>query len=148
MVQLSAFNTPQFDWARTCLPRAPQPLAPIYAPELAARAIVWAARHRRREVWVGWPTCQAIIDTRLLPGLLDRILAKRAWRGQCSDLRVPSVRPDNLIRPVDGDHGAHGRFDRSMRKHSIQFWFSVHRPAFITTLTALALGVLLAWIST
>src|ERR1051325_219040 len=122
MVQLSAFNTPQFDWGRTCMAKQPQPLPPIFQPEVAARAIYFAATHRRREVWVGWPAIKAIVGTRLLPGLGAWILATEAYRGQHSDAPLPPGRRDNLYAPAPGDHGAHGRFDARARKTSLQTW--------------------------
>ena len=141
MVQLSAFNTPQFDWARCTMPRAPQPLPPIFQPELAARAIVWAAGHGRREVWVGWPAVKAILGQRAIPGLLDRLMARQAWGGQLSDREVAADRPDNLYEPVPGDAGAHGRFDQRAREDSWQFWLTSH-PTPALAAGALALLVL------
>jgi len=127
MVQLSAFNTPQFDWGRTCWLRAPKPLGKIFQPEVAARGIYWAATHRRRELWVGWPAVLAIIGTRLLPGLLDRKLAREAYEGQMSEQPLDGRRQDNLLLPMAGDHGAHGRFDRAARQWSAQLWLSMHK---------------------
>jgi NAD(P)-dependent dehydrogenase (short-subunit alcohol dehydrogenase family) len=131
MVQLSAFNTPQFDWGRTCMTKQPQPLPPIFQPEVAARAVYFAATHRRRELWVGWPAIKAIVGTRLLPGLGDRILAREAYGGQHTDQPVPPGRKDNLYEPVPGDHGAHGRFDSRARHSSAQLWLTMHRAALL-----------------
>ena len=145
MVQLSAFNTPQFEWGRTCMAKRPQPLPPIFQPEVAARAIYYAATHRRRELWVGWPAIKAIVGTKLLPGLGDWILASEAYRGQHSDEPLPPGRRDNLYAPVAGDHGAHGRFDARAKRHSAQVWLSTHR---VGTLAAAAVGLaaaMLAW---
>jgi len=127
MVQLSAFNTPQFDWGRTCMSKQPQPLPPIFQPEVAAEAIYYAATHRRRELWVGWPAIKAIVGTRLLAGLGDRILATEAYRGQHTDEPLPAGRRDNLYAPVPGDHGAHGRFDERAKRASVQLWINM-RP--------------------
>jgi NAD(P)-dependent dehydrogenase (short-subunit alcohol dehydrogenase family) len=129
MVQLSAFNTPQFDWGRTCLSAKPKPLGKIFQPEVAAQAIYWAAMHRRRELWVGWPAVQAILGTRVLPGFLDRRLAWQAIQGQKSDQPIEASRADNLYQPVAGDHGAHGRFDESALDSSAQLWLTTHRWA-------------------
>jgi NAD(P)-dependent dehydrogenase (short-subunit alcohol dehydrogenase family) len=131
MVQLSAFNTPQFDWGRTCMAKQPQPLPPIFQPELAARGIYFAATHRRREVWVGWPAIKAIVGTRLLPGLGDWILAREAYSGQHTDQPVSAGRRDNLYEPVPGDHGAHGRFDSRAKHSSKQLWLTMHRGALL-----------------
>src|SRR5256885_5285498 len=127
MVQLSAFNTPQFEWGRTTLPWRPRPMGTIFQPEVAARAVYWAATHRRRELWVGWPAVQAILGTRLMPGLLDRLLGRTAVRGQHTGEPFPPGRQDNLYHPVPGDHGAHGRFDALARPASAQLWLDTHR---------------------
>ena len=134
MVQLCAFNTPQFEWGRTRLDRRPQPVPPIYQPEMAADAIVWAARHPRREVWVGSSTLRAILAQRVAPGFLDRLAARMAWEGQMAEERLPSGRRDNLFEPVPGDHGAHGRFDNRARTRNWQVWATTHRPVLITGL--------------
>lgn len=151
MVHLSAFNTPQFEWGRTCFDKRPQPVPPIFQPELAARAIYWAATHRRRELWVGWPAVQAILATGLIPGLLDRYLAHRAYAGQHTDECLPPGRQDNLHRAVPGDHGAHGRFDARARRHSLQLWCSMHRGLAWLGAMLLALGLILsilgAWVA-
>jgi short-subunit dehydrogenase len=128
MVQLSAFNTPQFDWGRSRLPNRPQPVPPIFQPELAARAILWAARHRRRELWVGWPAAQSILSARVVPGLGDRLAEALAWEGQQADEPAAAGRVDNLFEPVAGLQGAHGRFDARARATSVQFWLASHRP--------------------
>ncbi len=115
MVQLSAFNTPQFDWARSKLPRRLQPVPPIFQPEMAADAIVRAALNPKREVWVGWPAVKAILSTRLFPGLGDRLAARDAYESQMTDEPAEPDRLDNLFQPVPGDFGAHGRFDDRAR---------------------------------
>ena len=120
MVQLSAFNTPQFDWARNRLPCRPQPVPPIFQPELAARAILRAAREGPREAWVGWPAVKAILSTRVAPGLGDRLAARQAYESQEAEEPADPGRPDNLFRSVDGEQGAHGRFDARARTKSLQ----------------------------
>lgn len=126
MVQLSAFNTPQFDWGRTCIAKQPQPVPPIFQPEVAAEGIYYAATHRRRELWVGWPAVKAIIGTRLIPGILDRLLARMAYDGQHTDEPIAADRKDNLYEPLAEDHGAHGRFDARSRATSAQLWWTTH----------------------
>jgi NAD(P)-dependent dehydrogenase (short-subunit alcohol dehydrogenase family) len=120
-VVLGAFNTPQFEWARTTIPRKPRPVGTLYQPEVAARAIVRAALKPRREAYVGWAAVQAVVGTMFFPGLLDRLLARKAWKGQVSgeplDLRQ---RMDNLHSPMPGDYGAHGRFDAVALRTSLQ----------------------------
>lgn len=111
MVQLPAVNTPQFDWARSRLPKRLQPVSPIFQPEAIAREIVRAAHDAPRELWIGRSALKAIIGTMLLPQLGDRILANEGYSGQMTTEASCSDRPDNLFQPVSGDPGAHGRFD-------------------------------------
>ena len=127
VVHLPALNTPQFTWGRTKMPCEAQPVPPIYQPEVAAEAIVWAASNPRRELWVGWPTVQAIVGDKLAPGLLDRYLARTAYDAQLLDDPVSPDRPENLFEPVAGEFAAHGRFDRTARTGSFQLWLSMHR---------------------
>ena len=119
-VMLPAMNTPQFSWCRTRLPRHPQPVPPIFQPEVAARGIVWAATHKRREVYIGFPTVKAIYGNELAPGFADRYLAKNAFDGQQTSQPVSPDRPNNLFEPVEGDYGAHGIFDDRAKNFSIQ----------------------------
>jgi NAD(P)-dependent dehydrogenase (short-subunit alcohol dehydrogenase family) len=127
MVQLPALNTPQFDWVKSRLPGRPQPVPPIYQPEVAARAIVWAAYHRRREVFVGGSTVKAILGNKVIPGLLDRYLARTGYEAQQTDEPDDPSRPNNLWNPVPTDYGAHGRFDAKSRSWSLQWWANTHR---------------------
>jgi NAD(P)-dependent dehydrogenase (short-subunit alcohol dehydrogenase family) len=120
-VHLPALNTPQFGWCRSRLPRRPQPVPPIYQPELAADAIWWAAHHRRREVWVGAPTALTIVANTLAPGLLDRYLGRTGFESQQSG-EPATPHPDNLREPVAGDHGAHGAFDARARRAPFLGW--------------------------
>jgi short-subunit dehydrogenase len=119
-VMLPAMNTPQFSWCRTRLPRHPQPVPPIFEPEVAARAIVWAASHKRREVYVGFPTVKAIYGNELAPSFADHYLAKHAFDGQQTSQPVSPDRPDNLFEPVEGDYAAHGIFGDRAKSVSIQ----------------------------
>jgi short-subunit dehydrogenase len=124
MVQLPAHNTPQFGWGRTKLPNHPQPVPPIYQPEVAAEAVYWAAHHRRREVWLGASSVMVILGNKLIPALADRYLARTGYGSQQTDQRVDPDRPDNLFTPVDEeeDHGAHGIFDEQAHEKSPQLW--------------------------
>ncbi|MBV9551800.1 MAG: SDR family oxidoreductase [Alphaproteobacteria bacterium] len=141
MVHLPAVNTPQFDWALNKIGKRPQPVPPIFQPEVAARAIVDAALHpRRREVWVGLPTVTAILANKLAPGLLDRYLATAGYSGQITDEPLPPDAPANLFRSADGDYGAHGRFDDRAHAVSYQAVASRHRGAVAMTLFGLGLG--------
>jgi NAD(P)-dependent dehydrogenase (short-subunit alcohol dehydrogenase family) len=128
MVQMPALNTPQFDWVMSRLPDKAQPVPPIYQPEVAGQAIVWAAEHPgRREYWVGGTTAATIIANSIAPGLLDRYLGRTGFRSQQTDEPEEPRRPFNLWEPVEGDHGAHGRFDRKAHGRSPQFWLSARR---------------------
>jgi NAD(P)-dependent dehydrogenase (short-subunit alcohol dehydrogenase family) len=143
MVQLSAFNTPQFDWGRTTMTKRPRPMGKIFQPEVAARAVFYAATHRRRELWVGWPAVQAILGTKFFPGLLDRMLGRTAVDGQHTDEPLPPNRADNLWHPVAGDHGAHGRFDAQAHDTSPQVWLNTNRGFAAGALAALGVA---AWL--
>jgi short-subunit dehydrogenase len=128
MVQLPALNTPQFTWVRNRLPNSPRPVPPIFQPEVAAEAIVWAAVHGRREVNVGLPTTLAILGDKIAPGLLDRYLARTNYEAQqTDDPREPDA-PDNLDHPIDDDRdrGAHGPFDDQAQSSSSQWWWTTH----------------------
>jgi len=127
IVQLPALNTPQFSWARTKMERTPQPVPPIFQPEVAAEAIAWAAENPRRELYVGWPTVKTILGNRLLGGAADRYLARTGYESQQTDQPVDPDRDDNLFEPVPGDFGARGEFDDQAKARSLQLWASVHR---------------------
>jgi NAD(P)-dependent dehydrogenase (short-subunit alcohol dehydrogenase family) len=144
MVQLPALNTPQFDWVKSRLPNRAQPVPPIFQPEVAAQAIVWAAQSGRREVWVGMPTVKAILADKMAPGLLDRVLARTGYDSQQTNEPADPTRPDNLWSPVSGDHGAHGRFDARAKPVSLQVWGTQHRGelAAVAGIAALAIGIM------
>jgi NAD(P)-dependent dehydrogenase (short-subunit alcohol dehydrogenase family) len=126
-VHLPALNTPQFDWVLSRLPKRPQPVPPIYQPEVAARAIVWASHHPRREVWVGGTTVGTILANRVAPGLLDRYLGRTGYRSQQAPEPADPDRPANLWHPVEDDRGAHGGFDEKAHPRSLQLWATTHR---------------------
>ncbi|HMC50166.1 MAG TPA: SDR family oxidoreductase [Solirubrobacterales bacterium] len=127
LVHLPAMNTPQFEIGRTKLPRHPQPVPPIYQPEVAAESIVWISEHRRRQLYVGAPTLKTVLGNRIAPGLVDHYLARTGYEGQQTEEPVDPNRPDNLFEPVPGDHGTHGRFDKGARSHGTITWLSRHR---------------------
>jgi hypothetical protein len=131
MVQMPAVNTPQFDWVLSRLPKRAQPVPPIYQPEVAADAVVFAADHpRRREYWVGGTTALTLAANAVAPGLLDRYLARTGFKSQQTDEPQSPDQAANLWRPADGehghDHGAHGRFDDRSHRRSFQVWASQH----------------------
>jgi NAD(P)-dependent dehydrogenase (short-subunit alcohol dehydrogenase family) len=143
MVQLPALNTPQFSWVRSRLPNRAQPVPPIYQPEVAAEAIVYAADHPRREVKVGWSTVGAILGNRVAPGLLDRYLARTAYSGQQLEGQPEDPnRPDNLYQPAPSPYGCHGAFDDRSRSTSAQLWLTKNRWSCLAALTLIAAAVL------
>ncbi|HSF09517.1 MAG TPA: SDR family oxidoreductase [Nitrospirales bacterium] len=127
MVHLPGVNTTQFGWIKSRLPYEPQPVPPIYQPEVMARAIVWSADHDRRELWVGMPTAKTIVGEKFIPGLLDYYLAEVAYTGQQTNIPGNPDRADNLLTPVPQDRGAHGTFDDQARSSSFQLWASMNR---------------------
>lgn len=126
-VQLPAVNTPQFSWIKSRMPFHPQPVPPIYQPEVIARSVYWAAHHRRREFSIGYPTVQAILGDKFIPGLLDHYLAWMGYDAQQTRERVSPDRPNNLYHPLPGDYGAHGRFDDGAIGFSLQSWVNRYR---------------------
>jgi NAD(P)-dependent dehydrogenase (short-subunit alcohol dehydrogenase family) len=141
LVQLPGLNTPQFGWVRTRLHRHPQPVPPIYQPELAARAIAYAAEHPRRELWVGGSTVYTILGEKLISGLMDRYLARTNEQAQQADIAIdPARRDDNLFTPPPGDPAAHGRFDDLAHTRSPQWWLNTHRPLVAAAAAAVTLA--------
>ena len=141
MVQMPALNTPQFGWVKSRLPRRAQPVPPIYQPEVAAEAIVWASEHGRRELHVGVSTLKAIYGERIAPRLLDHYLANNGYESQQTDEPEDPERPHNLWGPVAGDHGAHGEFDHRARGKSPQLWLTTHQGLLGAAAVACAGGV-------
>ncbi|MDQ3804802.1 MAG: SDR family oxidoreductase [Acidobacteriota bacterium] len=146
MVQMPALNTPQFSWVKSRLPREPQPVPPIYQPEVGAEAVLFAAREPRREMYVGYPTVQAIVGNKIAPGLADKYLARFGYDAQQTDEPVSPGRRDNLWEPLPGDHGAHGSFDERASASSPQLWASMNRNWLMMAgagLMGLAAGILI-----
>lgn len=126
-VLMPALNTPQFRWVKSRLPRKAQPVPPIFQPEVGAAAVVWAARHSRRELYVGWPTVKAIVGNKIVPWLGDWYLAHTGYQAQQMNEPADADRPHNLWEAVPGDHGAHGVFDARAHEWSAQVWATTHR---------------------
>lgn len=127
MVQMPALNTPQFGWVKSRLRHKAKPVPPIFQPEVGARAIFWAAHHRRRELFVGWPTVEAIEWNKIAPGMLDHYLGRTGYSAQQTCESEDPNRRDNLWRPIPGDHGAHGRFDKCAHEASWELRASLDR---------------------
>jgi NAD(P)-dependent dehydrogenase (short-subunit alcohol dehydrogenase family) len=145
MVQLPALNTPQFGWVKTRLPGKPQPVPPIYQPEVAARAIVWAAHNYRRELNVGITTSVVLLGNKIAPGIGDHYLARTGYESQQQDEPVEPDRRNNLWQPVPGDHGAHGEFDDRASEKSLHAWATTHpnRIALAAGLVGVVCGAVL-----
>jgi len=128
MVQMPALNTPQFGWVTSRLTHKAQPVPPIFQPEVAARAIYYAAHHPdRREYYVGWSTVKAIFGNKLIPSYADHYLARQGYESQQHNGPEDPNRPNNLWKPVAGDHGAHGAFDARASSFSMELWLEEHR---------------------
>jgi short-subunit dehydrogenase len=125
-VHLPAMNTPQFSWCRSKLPRHPQPVPPIFEPEVAAKAIYYAAHHRRREIYVGFSTVKAIYGQKIAAGFADRYLGKTGYDAQQTEQEISPDRPDNLFKPVHADFGARGVFTGRAKDFSPQVWSDLH----------------------
>jgi NAD(P)-dependent dehydrogenase (short-subunit alcohol dehydrogenase family) len=153
VVQMPAVNTPQFSWVLSRLPNHPQPVPPIYQPEVAARGVVFAADHpQRKQYWVGASTVGTLVGQKIAPALLDRYLAKTGYQSQQTAERADPTRPHNLWEPVDGtdghDHGAHGEFDDRAHRRAPQLWLSHHKGlvSAAAAVTITATGVAAAWL--
>lgn len=127
IVHLPALNTPQFDWVKSRMRYKAQPVPPIFQPEIAADAIVWASRHPRREVLVGYPTVKTVMGNKIAPWYADRVAARRGYVQQQTNEPENRHRQHNLWEPVEGDYGAHGRFDERAKPFSMQHWLNKYR---------------------
>ncbi|HEY4268268.1 MAG TPA: SDR family oxidoreductase [Galbitalea sp.] len=142
-VDMPALNTIQFNWVKSQLPHHPQPVPPIYEPEVGARAVAWVAEKPRRRTWVAATTVATVVGNRTAPWFLDWFLAKTGFSGQQAPSKTQPMLPTNLYEPVAGDHGAHGIFDDRAHKRSPQMWANSHRPllgmlALLTTAAAVS----------
>jgi NADP-dependent 3-hydroxy acid dehydrogenase YdfG len=126
MVQLPALNTPQFGWVKSRLPNEAQPVPPIYQPEVAAEAVMWAAHNNRQELSVSFTSFLAQWGNKFVPGLADQYLARTGYESQQTDEPRDTDRPHNLWEPVGGDHGAHGTFDDRARDSSRFLTINTH----------------------
>lgn len=141
MVQMPAMNTTQFGFVKSKLPNKPKPMGTIYEPEVAARAVVFAAVNDKREVYVGYPTWQTVIGNKFIPGWLDNYLAKVGYKGQQTDKPEDPNRQNNLWEPIPGDHGAHGEFAAQAWDFSPQLWLAAHEWVTIAGVTAITVGL-------
>jgi NADP-dependent 3-hydroxy acid dehydrogenase YdfG len=137
MVQLPAVNTPQFEVVRNRLDAHASPVPPVYQPETIADGVLWAAERAPREPWIGWSTLKAIVGHRVIPGLLDRYLARMAWDAQTTQV-APKPTRDNVDAPLPGDRGARGIFGDVARRWSLELWLRKHRGALAAAVAAAA----------
>jgi NAD(P)-dependent dehydrogenase (short-subunit alcohol dehydrogenase family) len=143
VVDMPGVNTPQFEWCKTTLTHHPKPIGTVFQPEVAARAIWWAAHARRAEICVGAPTLSTVLAEKFVPRLLDLYLARKGVSGQQGPQPLPADRPDNLWHPVPGPYAAHGTFDEGASTRSLQLWATTHRTWLLAGMGAagLALGL-------
>jgi NAD(P)-dependent dehydrogenase (short-subunit alcohol dehydrogenase family) len=139
-LHLPAVNTPQFQVVRNRLPEHPQPVPPIYQPEVIARAVLHAIQHPRRELWVGWPVIKALLGQKLIPGILDRYLGRKGYEAQ-QTAKLRHEHRDNLDAPLPGDRGAHGEFDDTARSTSVELWLRMRRSHLAAAAALAAIGV-------
>lgn len=144
MLQMPALNTPQFGWVKSRLKYKAQPVPPIFQPEVGARAIYWAAHHSRREIYAGWPTVEAIVGNKFVPSWLDRYLGKTGFASQQTAEPDDPNRPNNLWRPLEGDHGAHGTFEGQAHERSWEVQASLGRRWIGAGLALFAAAVLIS----
>jgi len=145
-VDMPGVNTPQFDWCKTTLGKHPKPMGAYYQPEVAARAVYFAAHSKRREIYVGMPSVLAILGEKVAPGLLDRYIGRIGYEGQHTQQVIPENRSNNLWEPIHGPYAAHGAFDQGAKNFSSELWFTMHRKRLLAGGAALGiLGALLGW---
>lgn len=141
MVQMPAMNTTQFGWVKSYLKNKPKPMGRIFEPEVAAKAVVQIAKNPQRELYVGYPTVQTIWGNKMIPGYLDKYLAKTGFDGQQTDEPESAERKNNLWEPVPGDHGARGTFAAESWNFSPETWMATHKKTTLGLLAGLAVGV-------
>lgn len=144
MVQLPAMNTTQFGWVLNRLPNKPRPMGKIYQPEVAANAILYAAAHNRRSIWVGASTYKAIIGNKVCPSYADHVLARNGYQGQQTKEPVSPDRENNVWDPVPEDRGMHGGFGDEAASRSVTLWAALHRGFITTAAGVLVLASMLA----
>ena len=146
VVELPAVNTPQFDWARTHMPKQPRPVPPVVQPEVIAETVFRAALHPPREYWIGLSTMKAILANMVIPGFLDHYLARHTYTQQETSVPVTAARKDNLMTPVHGLHRTRGSFSKEAANSALTLTGPVARlaPLLVAGLSGLSLGLLLA----
>jgi hypothetical protein len=146
MIQLPAMNTTQFGWVLNKLPNKPRPMGTVYQPEVAAKAILFAAEHKRRSVWVGFSTYKAIIGNKIAPWYADWVLSRTAFSGQQTKYAKEPNEKNNVWQPVPEDRGAYGDFKNIAKDHSFTLWLSANRVWVRTIVLLLALIGIWFWL--
>jgi len=141
MVNMPALNTTQFVWTKNKMALKVRPTGTIFQPEVAAKALLFAAEHDRREIMVGYTTVEATLGEKVIPALLDHYLATAAWEGAMLPERADPEKPDNFWKPLAGDHGSHGPFDRMSRSFSLELWASMNRFKLLGGLLLAGIGL-------
>jgi NAD(P)-dependent dehydrogenase (short-subunit alcohol dehydrogenase family) len=144
MVQLPAMNTTQFGWVLSKLPNKPRPMGKVYQPEVAARAIVFAAAHNRRNIMVGYPTYKAVIGNKIAPWYADWVLARNGYEGQQTKEPADPNRKNNVWEPVPGDQGTYGDFRAMATNKSFTLWATMNRGLVRAIAGLLTAGIVLA----
>ena len=147
MVQLPAMNTTQFGWVLSKLPNKAKPMGKVYKPEVAAKAILFAARQNRREILVGFPSYKAIVGNKVAPWYADWVLSREGYEGQQTDEPADPDRKNNLWEPVHEDRGAYGDFGADAASKSFTLWTSMNRSwvRVVIILIVLASALILFW---
>jgi short-subunit dehydrogenase len=145
MVQLPAMNTTQFGWVLNKLPNKTQPMGKVYAPEVAAQALLFAARHNRREVVVGFSSYKAIWGNGIAPWYADWVLSRQGYGGQQTKEPKDPDGKNNLWEPVHEDRGAYGDFGASAARTSITLWLSMNR-GMVMSCIVIAVVLLIFWL--
>jgi NAD(P)-dependent dehydrogenase (short-subunit alcohol dehydrogenase family) len=140
LVDLPGVNTTQFTWTKNNMGKKVRPTGPIFQPEVAADAIVFASENNRKEIWVGYPTTESVVGEKVASGLLDHYLSHAAWEGALRPESDSPSRPDNFWQPLPGDHGSHGPFDDQSHDASAQLWMGKHRKGLLATVAGIGLG--------
>ena len=147
VAQMPALNTPQFAWGRNHLDSHPQPVPPIFQPEVAAEAVHHLATHDRREMFVGASTVGTIMGGRVSDDLMDNYLARNGVNAQMTAGKQRPEKRDNLFHPVDDDidFGHHGPFDEKAKERSLELEISRRRGMLATVGATLAAGAAAWW---
>jgi short-subunit dehydrogenase len=146
MIQLPAMNTTQFGWVLNKLPNKPRPMGKVYQPEVAAKAILFAAEHKRRSVWVGFSTYKAIIGNKIAPWYVDWVLARTGFNGQQTKEPKDANEKNDVWQPVPEDRGPYGDFKNIAKNYSITLWLSANRVWVRIIVLLLVLIMLWFWI--